>query len=106
MCPARRNPSCSRTGGFFCKKKLSNIFQKPLDYCVYNMYNTMQNELVVTFDKPLFGEAKAYANEALDAAVSYVQTLVGLKHRPNFDIISPFKATVKKYFAETDFARE
>ncbi|MBO5818854.1 MAG: hypothetical protein J6R21_04065 [Bacteroidales bacterium] len=68
--------------------------------------DTMQNELVVTFDKPLFGEAKAYANEALDAAVSYVQTLVGLKHRPNFDIISPFKATVKKYFAETDFARK
>lgn len=68
--------------------------------------DTMQNELVVTFDKPLFGEAKAYANEALDAAVSYVQTLVGLKHRPNFDIISPFEATVKKYFAETDFARK
>ena len=68
--------------------------------------DTMHNELVVTFDKPLFGEAKAYANEALDAAVSYVQTLVGLKHRPNFDIISPFKATVKKYFAETDFARK
>lgn len=65
----------------------------------------MQNELVVTFDEPLFGEAMAYANEALDAAVSYVQTLVGLKHRPNFDIISPFKATVKKYFDEADFAR-
>ena len=65
----------------------------------------MQNELVVTFDKPLFGEAKVYADEALDAAVSYVQTLVGLKHRPNFNIISPFQATVKKYFDEADFAR-
>jgi hypothetical protein len=67
--------------------------------------DTMQNELVVKFEKPLFGEAMEYANECLDAAVSYVQTLVGLKHRPQFAIISPFKAIVKKSFAESEFAR-
>lgn len=68
--------------------------------------DTMQNELVIKFEEPLFGESRNYANECLDAAVSYVQTLVGLKHRPEFNIIDPFTATVKKYFAENEFARQ
>lgn len=70
------------------------------------MPDTMQNELVIKFEKPLFGESRNYAHECLDAAVSYVQTLVGLKHRPDFNIIDPFTATVKKYFAENEFARQ
>lgn len=69
------------------------------------MPDTMQNELVIKFKKPLFGAAKEYAYESLDAAVSYVQTLVGLKHRPEFNIIDPFTATVKKYFADDEFSR-
>lgn len=69
------------------------------------MPDTMQDELEIKFEKPLFGETKAYANECLDAAVSYVQTLVGLKNRPEFTIVDPFTATVKKYFADSDFAR-
>lgn len=68
--------------------------------------DTIQSSLVITFEKPLFGESKNYAHEALDAAVSYVQTLVGLKHRPEFNIIDPFTATVKKYFSDNEFARQ
>lgn len=68
--------------------------------------DTMQNELVIKFEKPLFGESRNYAHECLDTAVSYVQTLVGLKHRPEFNIIDPFTATVKKHFAENEFARQ
>lgn len=67
--------------------------------------DTIHSSLVITFENPLFGESRNYAHECLDAAVSYVQTLVGLKHRPEFNIIDPFTATVKKYFAESDFAR-
>jgi len=68
--------------------------------------DTIQSVLVIRFEKPLFGESRNYAHECLDAAVSYVQTLVGLKHRPEFNIIDPFTATVKKYFAENEFARQ
>ena len=68
--------------------------------------DTMQKNLVIKFEKPLFGESRNYAHEALDAAVSYVQTLVGLKHRPEFNIIDPLTATVKKSFADNEFARQ
>lgn len=67
--------------------------------------DNMEKELVVKFMHPFFGEARGYAYEALDSAVSYVQTLLGLKHRPEFLIIAPNMATVKKSFTDSDFAR-
>jgi len=66
----------------------------------------MQKNLVVKFDSPLFGDARSVADAALDSAVSCIQTLLGLKHRPYYTIIDPTTAVVQKEFADSDFARE
>lgn len=67
--------------------------------------DTMKKELVVEFDDYLYGEARNMADEALDSAVSYIQTLLGLKHRPFYSLISPNMAVVQKEFDDSDFAR-
>lgn len=67
--------------------------------------DTMQKELVVKFDDNLYGEARNMADAALDSAVSYIQTLLGLKHRPFYSLISTNTAVVQKEFDDSDFAR-
>lgn len=89
-------------------KKISNEISSMLNEYYFNHTiepDTMQKELVVTFNEPLFGESHNYADAALDSAVSYIQTLMGLKHRPNYTIISPTQAIVQKEFSDSDFAR-
>jgi hypothetical protein len=70
------------------------------------MPDTMQKELVVKFDDHLYGEARNMADAALDSAVSYIQTILGLKHRPLYSLISPNTAVVQKEFDDSDFARQ
>ena len=67
--------------------------------------DTMQKELVVKFDDYLYGEARNMADAALDSAVSYIQTLLGLKHRPFYSLISPNTAVIQKEFNDSDFAK-
>lgn len=65
----------------------------------------IQSKFVVVFDEPLFGDARSVADAALDSAVSYIQTMLGLKHRPYYTIIDPTTAVVQKEFADSDFAK-
>lgn len=77
----------------------ANGFEK--DYTIRN--DVSENRLIIDFNAPLFGDAKAMCEECIRNAVTFFAWDLDLKNKPNYLFISPLCVTIQKAFTISDF---
>lgn len=77
----------------------SEGFEK--DYTIRN--DVDEKRLIIDFNAPLFGDAKAMCDECLRHAVTFFAWDLDLISKPDYLFISPMCVTIQKAFTNSDF---
>lgn len=71
------------------------------DYTIRN--DVDEKRLIIDFNAPLFGDAKAMFEECIRHAVTFFAWDLDLRNKPNYLFISPLCVTIQKAFTDSDF---
>ena len=77
----------------------ANGFEK--DYTIRD--DVDEKRLIIDFNAPLFGDAKAMCEECIRNAVTFFAWDLNLVSKPNYLFISPMCVTIQKAFNISDF---